>query len=324
MFDEDYRYSEHTMEQQEAGRAQQQLREPSNISPEFDGYELIDSGGGEKLERFGGQIVARPEPQAIWPKAYTNARWDELAVARFEKGSGRRGGLCASDEWGQWRMGPKAQQQWSISYRGLSHPISMRLGLTSFKHVGLFPEQSANWDYIYRAVAAMAPGARVLNLFAYTGGASLAAAAAGAAVTHVDAVRSVVGWARETMERSGLSGIRWIVDDALKFVARERRRGGQYSGIVLDPPAYGRGPDGEKWLIDQHLFPLLEHCSALLASGPSFVVLNLYSLGYSPVIAKNLLTSAFGAGMEVEHGELLVYDRAQRGLPLGVYARAMR
>lgn len=311
------------MEQQEAGR-ERQLSGPCNISPKFDDYELIDSGGGEKLERFGAQVIARPEPQAIWPKAYAEAHWDELAAARFERGGGGTKGQRPSDEWGQWRMGPRAQQQWGITYSGLGRPISMRLGLTSFKHVGIFPEQAANWDYIHRAVAGMGPGVRVLNLFAYTGGASLAAAAAGASVTHVDAVRTVVGWARENMERSGLDGIRWIVDDALKFVGRERRRGAQYSGIVLDPPAYGRGPDGEKWLIDRHLYPLLEQCSALLAPGPSFVVLNLYSLGYSPVIAKNLLVSAFGSKMEVEHGELLVHDQAGRGLPLGVYARAKR
>ncbi|MBR7068794.1 MAG: class I SAM-dependent methyltransferase [Bacteroidales bacterium] len=294
---------------------------PQNLAPNFAAYELIDSGGGEKLERFGTQIISRPEPQAIWPKAMPQSQWDALAVARFEKGAGDKSSRHA-DEWGRWVLKPQAQQQWHITYDGLSRPLTMRLGLTSFKHVGIFPEQAANWDFVYDAVSAIGSSARVLNLFAYTGGASLAAAAAGASVTHVDAVRPVVTWARENMETSGLEGVRWIVDDAQKFVGREVRRGSRYNGIVLDPPAYGRGPDGEKWLIERHLYALLEQCAQLLTTdAPGFVVLNLYSLGYSPIIAKNMINSAFGASQWVDYGELFVTDAAKRSLPLGVYAR---
>lgn len=294
---------------------------PQNISPNFADYELIDSGAGEKLERFGAQVIARPEPQAIWPKAMSQSQWDALAVARFEKGTAEKSHR-QSDEWGRWVLKPQAQQQWVVRYDGLSKPLSMRLGLTSFKHVGIFPEQAANWEYIHNAVSQIGAAAKVLNLFAYTGGASLAAAAAGGTVTHVDAVKPVVTWARENMERSGLERIRWIVDDAMKFVGREVRRGSKYHGIVLDPPAYGRGPDGEKWLIERHLYPLLEQCAQLLMpDAPTFVVLNLYSLGYSPIIAKNLINSAFGVLSPVEYGELVIPDRVGRSLPLGVYAR---
>ena len=156
--------------------------------------------------------------------------------------------------------------------------LKFRMGLTSFKHVGLFPEQAENWEFIFREVRRLGAGARVLNLFAYTGGASLAARAAGADVTHVDSVKPVVSWARENMEASGMDGIRWIVEDALKFVRREARRGRRYDGIVLDPPAYGRGAAGETWVLEEHINEMLSLCGELLSARGSFLVLNLYSM----------------------------------------------
>ena len=204
--------------------------------------------------------------------------------------------------------------------------MRMRLALTSFKHVGLFPEQAENWDYICERVAEIrkAKGrAEVLNLFAYTGGATLAARSAGAEVTHVDSVKQVVTWSRENMEASGLDGVRWIVDDALKFVRREVKRGRQYDGIILDPPAYGRGPDGEKWVLEQNIAEMLECCARLLAP-KGFLVLNLYSMGLSAMLARSAVRQAFGAAAEEQFGELYFEDRAGKQLPLGVYYRMKR
>lgn len=293
----------------------------NNISPNFPEYELIDSGNGEKLEIFGQQIVARPEPQAIWNKALPQSEWDKLASAYFIKGKNSKYAKNSGDEWGEWELKPHAKEQWPISYQHKDMKLQMRLGLTSFKHVGIFPEQAANWDFIYDTIKSFdSVQSNVLNLFAYTGGASLAAKAAGANVTHVDSVKQVVNWSRENMELSHLDNIRWIVDDAVKFVSREVRRNSQYNGIILDPPAYGRGPSSEKWILEEQLYELLQQCSKILIPKNSFIILNLYSLGYSPLIAENLIQSAF-APNSIESGELYIVDRAKRKLPLGIYAR---
>ena len=291
------------------------------LTPDFAAYELLDSGGSEKLERFGRYVLRRPEPQAVWGKSLGEAEWERLADGTFTRLSGAGG-----DERGRWwfRDGCMAQG-WPIEYsRGGLH-LRLRLVPTSFKHVGLFPEQAANWDYIYDRTAritARGTAAEVLNLFAYTGGASLAACAAGARVTHVDSVRQVVSWARGNMEASGLKDIRWVVEDALKYVRREVRRGRRYDGIILDPPAYGRGAAGEKWVLEENIREMLECCSALLDSR-GFVVLNLYSMGLSPVVAHTALTQCFGAG-EYEYGELCFADRAGKRLPLGTFCRMQR
>ncbi|KAB2868067.1 MAG: oxidoreductase, partial [Bacteroidales bacterium] len=238
-------------------------------------YELIDSGNGEKLERFGNQILARPEPQAFWRKLLSQEEWNKLANAYFTKGKSSK----ANDEWGEWKFKSNVKEQWNISYKHSDMSLNMRLGLTSFKHVGVFPEQAANWDYIYDTIKLLnIENPKVLNLFAYTGIASIAAKAAGADVTHVDSVKQVVTWSKENMELSGLTDIRWIVDDAVKFVNREVRRGNKYNGIILDPPSYGRGPDGEKWILEENLTPLLEQCKTLLTETNSFLILNLYSM----------------------------------------------
>jgi 23S rRNA (cytosine1962-C5)-methyltransferase len=197
--------------------------------------------------------------------------------------------------------------------------------LTSFKHVGIFPEQAENWNFIYDAVNdSKTVNPKVLNLFAYTGGASVAARSAGADVTHVDAVRQVVAWSRENMEASGLDNIRRIVDDALKFCRREVKRGKTYNGIVLDPPAYGRGPDGEKWILEENIAELMSLCSNLLEEKDAFLILNLYSMGFSAVIAENLIKDYFPDAQNCEFGELIIPDRSGKNLPLSVYARFKR
>ena len=212
-------------------------------------YELIDSGDFSKLERWGSYVTIRPEPKALWPKALSDAEWRRVAHTEFKPGAGF--GKAGKEDSGTWSMLHKMQEQWTIAYPAVG--FNLRLGLTSFKHVGVFPEQAPNWDFIHRSVGdiarkqAQAP--KVLNLFAYTGAASLAARKAGAEVTHLDAVRQVVTWARGNMELSGMDGIRWIIEDALKFAKREARRGNKYQGIILDPPAYGHGPDGERWKV---------------------------------------------------------------------------
>lgn len=291
------------------------------LTPDFAAYELLDSGGGEKLERFGRYVLRRPEPQAVWRKTLSKEEWQRLADGVFTRLSG-----AGSDERGRWwfRDGRMAQG-WPVEYRRGPLQLRMRLVPTSFKHVGLFPEQAANWDYIYDHTARMAlrgTAPEVLNLFAYTGGASLAACAAGARVTHVDSVRQVVTWARENMEVSGLKDIRWVVEDALKYVRREVRRGRRYDGIILDPPAYGRGAAGEKWVLEQNLLEMLECCASLLAAD-GFVVLNLYSMGLSPVVAHTALMQCLGAG-EYEYGELCFADTAGKRLPLGTFCRMQR
>ncbi len=284
-------------------------------------YELLDSGGGRKLERFGGVVAARPEPQALWPPSLPQAEWESRAGAVFRKNKG-------SEDKGEWILKRGTPQQWFVDYRnpaGLN--LKMRLGLTSFKHVGIFPEQAANWDYIFETVrglrAAGVEHPAVLNLFAYTGGASLAACAAGAQVTHVDSVRQTVSWSRENMEASGLDGIRWVVEDALKFVRREVRRGHRYNGIILDPPSYGRGADGEKWVLEEHIGEMLSLCAELLENTGCFVVLNLYSMGLSALLARTLAEASFPqlTDAEAEQGELFVPDSFGKCLPLGVFLR---
>jgi 23S rRNA (cytosine1962-C5)-methyltransferase len=242
-------------------------------------------------------------------------------------------------------MCKKMPEQWQIGYRGNGFGFMMRLGLTAFKHVGVFPEQAPNWDYIYQTIKRMGTGYRdmsteishisnpishfpsppkVLNLFAYTGCASLAARAAGADVTHLDAVRQVVTWARANTELNGMDGIRWIVEDALKFVKRQVRREAMYQGIILDPPAWGHGPEGERWKLDECLFELLQECNHILAPQHSFVLLNLYSNGYSAVLAETLARQAFGGAGTVSFGELMIEDRFGKRLPLSVFARVER
>ncbi len=289
------------------------------LTPDFGDYELIDSGNFEKLERFGRFTTRRPEPQAIWRPSLPEREW-LAADASFMRDA-------KSEERGEWRLRRGTPDRWNVEYELRDKKLRMRLGLTSFKHVGLFPEQAANWDFIYDRCREAGNGGqrpKVLNLFAYTGGATLAARAAGAEVTHVDSVKQVVSWARENMELSGLDGIRWIVEDAMKFVQREVRRGNRYNGIILDPPAYGRGANGEKWILQDSICEMLECCAQLLEKENAFLVLNLYSMGLSSTLARTAVRQAFGEPKTEERGELCFTDRGGKQLPLGVYYRITR
>ena len=294
-------------------------------SPSWKDYELIDSGGGEKLERFGSYILARPEPKALWDSSLPKAEWNALAHTSFTPGAGF--GKAGKEDSGTWNRLRKMDDQWWIRYANADGlKMDLRLGLTSFKHVGVFPEQAPNWDWIWRQTRALASKGstpRVLNLFAYTGAASLAARAAGADVTHLDSVRQVVTWARGNMEHSRLDGIRWVVEDAMKFARREARRGNSYDGIILDPPAYGHGPDGEKWKLDECLFEMLRTVGEILAPQDAFLVLNLYSNGYSALLGETLVRQAMHAPA-LESGELALCDRAGKALPLSIVVRMTR
>ena len=287
-----------------------------NIKTKFDDYCLIDTGDGEKLERFGGYTLRRPEPQAIWRKSMTEQQWQAAADASFMRDT-------RSEERGEWRLKPNMPSRWHICYNYKDMHLKMRLGLTSFKHVGIFPEQAANWNFIYDSCKQI-DNPKVLNLFAYTGGATLAARAAGADVTHIDSVKQVVTWSRENMESSNLQGIRWIVEDALKFVQREVRRGNRYNGIILDPPAYGRGANGETWVLEENITQMLECCAELLEKQSAFLVLNLYSMGLSSTLARTAVRQCFGVPKEEECGELYFEDKAGKQLPLGTYYRFRR
>lgn len=290
-------------------------------------YELLDSGKGAKLERFGEYVLARPEPKALWDKSMSDAEWNTLAHTRFTPGAGF--GKAGKEDSGTWERLRNMPDQWWIRYNG-GPKFSLRLGLTSFKHVGVFPEQAANWDYIFRQTSDIAAktGSRpkVLNLFAYTGAASLAAKCAGADVTHLDSVRQVVTWAHENQDRSGLRDIRWVVEDAMKFAGREARRGNLYQGIILDPPAYGHGPDGEKWKLDECLFDMMKTVGKILAPENSFLVLNLYSNGFSAILGETVVRQAFGLTSDtaLESGELVIMDRFGKNLPLSIFVRLRR
>lgn len=290
-------------------------------------YELLDSGRGAKLERFGEYVLARPEPKALWDKSMTDEEWNRLAHTRFTPGAGF--GKAGKEDSGTWERLRNMPDQWWIRYnRGPK--FSLRLGLTSFKHVGVFPEQAANWDYIFKHTSDIAAKTgskpKVLNLFAYTGAASLAAKCAGADVTHLDSVRQVVTWAHGNQDRSGLDGIRWVVEDAMKFANREAKRDNLYQGVILDPPAYGHGPDGEKWKLDECLFDMMKTVGKILAPQNSFLVLNLYSNGFSAILGETVVRQAFGLAPDaaLESGELVLRDRLGKNLPLSIFVRLRR
>jgi 23S rRNA (cytosine1962-C5)-methyltransferase len=287
-----------------------QLLSPQN----WKDYELIDCGNFEKLERFGNVILIRPEPQAVWAKKYPESEWTKQHHIRF------KGRSATSGEW--IKKDQKTPDRWHISYKNEDIKLQFRLALTSFKHLGIFPEQAVNWDYIIRNVKKFkTPEPKVLNLFAYTGGASLAARAAGAETTHVDSIKQVVSWANENQTLSGLENIRWTVEDALKFVKREVKRGRKYNGIILDPPAYGHGPNGEKWKLEDNIREMMDDVVKLLDEDEHFLILNTYSLGFSSVIVENLILSSFPEVQNLETGELYLQASSGYKLPLGVFGK---
>ncbi|MFN4084071.1 MAG: class I SAM-dependent methyltransferase [Bacteroidia bacterium] len=284
------------------------------FSPQnWQSYQLIDCGNFEKLEQFGSYIIRRPEPQALWNKLLPQKEWNKLTQISFkQKGSHS----------GTWLNTNNLNTKWQLPYQTKHFKLTFNLSLTSFKHVGLFPEQAANWDYIFSQIKNLQVAEpKFLNLFAYTGGASLAAKAAGADVTHVDSVKQVISWSRENMESSGLDNIRWVVEDALKFVKREVKRGKNYHGIILDPPAYGIGASGERWQLEDNINEMLADVSKILNQDKHFLILNVYSLGLSALLIKNLVQYNFSKCNNLEFGELYLPAKSGVELPLGILAR---
>ncbi len=274
------------------------------------GYEILDTGDGMKLESWGGIVLSRPDPQVIWPKA---------RPALWQKADGEY--MRSSSGGGQWRFLKKLPERWTVEVSGLSFYVRP----TGFKHTGLFPEQCANWQFMQKAVADS--GRRdvsVLNLFAYTGGATVACAKAGAAVTHVDAAKSMVAWAKENAALSGLldAPIRYMVDDCLKFVLREQRRGRRYDGIVMDPPSYGRGSGGQVWKVEKDLFSLVAETAKLLSDDPLFFIINSYTTGLSAEVSANMLRMAIPSPGIIDRDDLALPVRnSDMVLPCGTTAR---
>jgi 23S rRNA (cytosine1962-C5)-methyltransferase len=277
-------------------------------------YELIDCGDFEKLERFGNLVLSRPEPQAVWKKTLTDNDWKKQTHIKF------KGRSATSGEW--LKSSAHLPDRWNVEYKNDEVGINLRLGLTSFKHVGVFPEQAVNWDYISSSIKKFKSSSpKVLNLFAYTGAASLIAKAAGADTTHVDSIKQVVNWANENQELSKLKDVRWVVEDALKFVKRELKRGKKYNGIILDPPAFGHGPNGEKWKLEDHIQEMMHDVVQLLDEEEHFLILNTYSLGFSSVIVENLIKTSFPQVQNLETGELYLQATSGIKLPLGVFGK---
>ncbi|MCD7742391.1 MAG: class I SAM-dependent methyltransferase [Ruminococcus sp.] len=281
------------------------------IADKWQDYKIIDTSGGEKLERWGGITLVRPDPQVIWHSEHKTDLW-KRADAVYHRSS--KGG-------GEWEFRRKFPESWNIEYGELRFVIRP----TGFKHTGLFPEQAVNWDFMsdrIRTAKASGREIKVLNLFAYTGGATLACANAGASVTHVDASKGMVSWARDNAEASALADrpIRWLVDDCEKFVKREIRRGNRYDGIVMDPPSYGRGPGGEIWKLEDCIFDLVKLCTEVLSEDPIFFLLNSYTTGLSPSVMAYILSETVGErfGGQVQADEIgLPVELSKSPFPCG-------
>ena len=283
------------------------------IADQWQDFEILDTSSGEKLERWGNTILIRPDPQVIW-RPEKGPEWQK-ADARYNRSSA--GG-------GSWQIYRSHPQFWTIGYRDLKFKISP----TGFKHTGLFPEQAVNWDFFREKIEKAGRPIRVLNLFAYPGGATVACAAAGASVCHVDAAKGMVAWAKENAKASGLSEapIRWIVDDCAKFVEREIRRGKTYDAIIMDPPSYGRGPGGEVWKLEDNLYPFVKLCARVLSDKPLFVILNSYTTGLAPSVLGYILQMLIGKdrGGKVTWDELgLPCTDSGMALPCGATGRWM-
>ena len=257
------------------------------LADKWKDYEVIETGGGDKLERWNNFVLLRPDPQVIWQ---TNITKKGMAHGVYKRSSS--GG-------GKWDFKRDLPESWNISYRNLKFIVRP----TGFKHTGLFPEQAANWDFIDQMISSSNRDIKVLNLFAYTGGATIAAAAAGASVCHVDASKGMVAWAKDNAKVSGLSDkpIRYIVDDVLKFVLREQRRGNKYHAIIMDPPSYGRGPNGEIWKLENELYNLVSECVKVLDDKPLFFIINSYTTGLAPSVLSSILTLTAGEKFKIKN-----------------------
>lgn len=290
-----------------------QLLQPIDWKPTE--YELLDSGDGEKLERFGAVTMVRPDPQIVWSRQAPEQMWRQ-AQARFVR---------TTQDKGRWQVSVSVPQSWLISWRSLR----LQVELSPFKHTGVFPEQSAHWAWMQDQITLFKSQhnrpPKILNLFAYTGAASVAVAAAGAEITHVDASRSAIGWAKANQKASGLDerSIRWILDDVQKFVSREVRRGAHYDAIIMDPPVYGHGPGGERWEFKNDVFPLVQQCELLLSSTPLFYLVNAYAVSTSAITLGNMLSEvAWPVPSLLEQGELvLAHQGTDRLLSTGIWAR---
>jgi 23S rRNA (cytosine1962-C5)-methyltransferase len=289
------------------------------LTPDWTDYELIDSGAAKKLERFGEQTLIRPEPRAKWTPALPASRW-QTADGEFVKASGTREG--------RWRFHERLPERWVMQRKELKFCVQP----APSGHVGVFPDQACHWDWIGEVIQSATAPVKMLSLFGHTGLATVAAAAAGAEVTHVDSSRKAVAWARENQSLSGLNErpIRWIVEDALTFVRREARRGNQYDGLMLDPPRFGRGPEGEIWKLDESLPELLCGCGSILSPSPVFVLLNVYTTvltqGQTNKEAETLRSHLKGmlgeSRLTITAGELMLKDAADRKISASVFARA--
>ncbi len=286
-------------------------------------YELLDAGDFEKLERFGKYLLIRPEPQAIWPRALPATEWKRMAHAHFNREQTDKFRFSQEIK-GGWKKLKEMPDSWNVGYQTPDYQLSLRLALTGFGHVGIFPEQGSNWNFIHEAVKGWnAPDGRVLNLFAYTGAASVVARMAGAQVTHCDASRPGLNWANQNMQLNRLDGIRWVYEDAFKFVKREVKRGNRYRGIIMDPPPYGRGPEGEKWTLEEQLNELVMLSKSLLEEGPSFFILSMYAVGLSSVVGLNVVNAHFGK-QNYEFGEFVLKSNSEIDLPMGTFVRFRR
>lgn len=285
-------------------------------------YELLDSGDFEKLERFGEYVLIRPEPQALWQRSLHEREWQKRAHARFDRE--QKDKFRFSDEVkGGWSKNTGMPDSWHIGYRYGDLKLTLRLALTGFGHVGIFPEQGSNWNFIYDTIRKWkVPQPRVLNLFAYTGAASVVARAAGAEVVHCDASRPGLNWANQNMQLNHLSDIRWVYEDAFKFVRREGKRGNHYNGIIMDPPPYGRGPSGEKWSLQEQLDELIRMSSEILERRDAFFILSTYAAGLSPLVGLNVAQAWFEPS-HAEYGEFFLKADNGRHLPMGTFLRLL-
>jgi len=276
-------------------------------------YELIDAGGFEKLERFGEYFLIRPEPQALWTKSLPEEEWKKLAHAKFLREQTDKFRFT-DDVKGGWSKSSAMPDSWNVQYQYKDLHLTLRLALTSFGHVGIFPEQGSNWNFIYDTITAWSiQQPRVLNLFAYTGAASMVARSAGAEVVHCDASRPGINWAAHNMQLNNLKDIRWVYEDAFKFVKREVKRGNKYNGIIMDPPPYGRGPEGEKWTLPEQLDELINMSSQLLQKEQCFFILSMYAIGLSPMVGLNVAKTYFKFN-DVEYGEFFLKTKNEKNL----------